>query len=55
VGEVNEVQSSIALHVKCISTFDVNIDSSLKVKRRILVITGCEPSSNSKEKGKEEE
>ena len=36
--------------MKHISTLDLNTDDSLKVKRRTLVITICEASSNSKEK-----
>ena len=36
--------------MKRVSTFDVKTYGSLKVKRRTLVITKCEASSNSKEK-----
>jgi len=55
LGKVNEVQSSIPLCVKCVSTLDVRSDGSLKVKRRTLVITSYRTSSNSKGKIKDEE
>jgi len=41
--------------MKCVSTFDVKIDGSLKVKKRTLVITSYETTSNSKGKIKDEE
>jgi len=55
LGEVNEVQSSIPLRMKCIFTLDVKTNSSLQMKKRTLVITNCEASSDSKGKIKEEE
>jgi len=55
LGEPNQVQSFIPSHTKCISTLDVKIDGSLKVKICTLVITSCDASSNSKEKIKEEQ
>jgi len=55
LGEVNEVQSSIPLRMKCIFTLDVMTDDSLKVKRRILAIIGIKASSNSKGNIKEGE
>ena len=54
LGETNEVQSFVLSLIKRISALDVKGDSSLKVKRRNLVITSCEASSNSKGKIKEE-
>jgi len=41
--------------MKRVSTLDVKIDGSLKVKRRTLVITIYDTSSNSKGKIKDEE
>jgi len=41
--------------MKCISTLNVKIKSSLKVKRCTLVIIGYKTSSISKESAKEEE
>jgi len=55
LGETNEVQSFIPSHMKRVSTLDVKIDDSLKVKRRTLVITSCDASSNSKDKIKAED
>ena len=54
LGETNEVQSFVLSLIKRISALDVKGDSSLKVKRRNLVITSCEASSNSKGKIKDE-
>ena len=50
LGEVNQVQNTVPSHMKCIFASGIKADSSLKVKRRTLVITSCETSSNSKEK-----
>jgi len=50
LGDVNEVQSSVASCMKRISTLDITSDGSLKVNRQNLVITNCEVSSTSKEK-----
>ena len=50
LGEVIKVQSFVPSRMKHISTLDVMIDGSLKVKRCTLVITNYEASSNSKEK-----
>jgi len=36
--------------MKCISIFDVKTNCTLKVKGHTLIITGCEASSNSKDK-----
>ena len=41
--------------MKRVSTLDVKIDDSLKVKRRTLVITICGPNSNSKDGIKDED
>jgi len=41
--------------MKRVSTLDVKIDGSLKVKKSTLVITSYEASSNSKEEIKDEE
>ena len=48
LGEVNEVQSSFLSLVKHISSLNIMIDGSLKVKRRTLIITSCEASSKEK-------
>jgi len=50
LGEMNEIKSSIPSRMKRISTLDVKIDGSLKVKRCTLVITNYEASSTLKEK-----
>jgi len=55
LGEMKEVQSSVPLRIKRISSLDVKIDGSLKVKIRSLVITNYETRSNSKGKIKGEE
>ena len=55
LGETNEVQSFVSSHMKHISTLDVKIDGSLKVKRRTLVITSCEASSHSKDEIKDKD
>jgi len=55
LGEVNEVQSSVPLSMKCVFFLDVKTDSSLKVKRCTSIITSYETSSNSKVKIKDEE
>ena len=55
LGELNEVQSSIPTRMKRVSTLDVKIDGSLKVKRHVLVLTGHGAKANSKERTKEEE
>jgi len=41
--------------MKHVSTLDVKIDGSLKIKRRTLVINSYETSSNWKDKIKEKE
>jgi len=41
--------------MKRVSTLDVKIDGSLKVKRRTLVITNCDTSSNSKDEIKDKD
>ena len=55
LGEVNEVQSFVPSCMKCVFAFDVKTNGSLKVKRRTLVITSYETSSNSNGKIKDEE
>ena len=55
LGETNEVQSFISSPMKRIFTLDVKTHDSLKVKRRTLVITSFEASSNSKSKVEEED
>ena len=39
LGKTNEVQSSILSRMKHVSTLDVKVDDSQKVKRRILILT----------------
>jgi len=41
--------------MKQVFTLDLNTGGSIKVKRRTLVITSCEASSNTKGKVKDEE
>ena len=41
--------------MKRFSTLDVKMDGSLRVKRRTVVLTGQQKSSNSDEKSKEEQ
>ena len=55
LGEANKVQSFIPSRKKQVSTLDVKINGSLKVKRRTLVITSCDASSNSKDEIKDED
>ena len=55
LSEMNEVQSSVPLRMKYISTLDVKTDGSFKVKRHALVITNYETNSNSNSKIKDEE
>jgi len=55
LGEAREVQSLIPSCMKRVSMLDVKIDGSLKVKRRTLVITNYDASSNSKDKIEEED
>jgi len=55
LGESNKVQRFIPSHMKRVSTLDVKIDGSLKVKRCTLVITSCDCSSNSKDEIKDED
>ena len=55
LGETNEVQGFVPSRMKRVSTLDVKIDGSLKVKRRTLVITSSDASSNSKDKVKYED
>ena len=53
--EINEVQSSIPSCIKRVSTLDVKVDDSLKVMRRVLILTGYGVKASSKERTKEEE
>jgi len=55
LGETNEVWSFIPSCMKRVYTLDLKIDGSLKVKRRTLVITSCDASSNSKDEIKDED
>jgi len=55
LGELNEVQSFVPSHMKCIFTLDVKTNGTLKVKRRTLVITSYKTNSNSKGEIKDEE
>jgi len=55
LGRINEVESSILSRMKHVSTLDVMVDDSLKVKRHILVLIGHGAKASSKERTKEEE
>ena len=44
LGVINEVKSSIPSRIKQLSTLDVKMDGSLRVKRRIVVLTGQQKS-----------
>jgi len=55
LGETNEVQSCVPSRMKRVSTLDVKIDGSLKVKKHTLVITNYDASANSKEEIKDED
>jgi len=55
LGKTNKVQSSISSRMKCVSTLDVKVNDSLKVKRRVLILTGLGAKANLKERTKEEE
>ena len=55
LGKTNEVQSFVPSCMKHISTLDVKIDDSLKVKRCTLVITSCKASSHLKDEIKDKE
>jgi len=52
LGKTNEVQSSIPSRMKCVSTLDVKVDDSLKVKGCVLILTGHGAKANSKERTK---
>jgi len=55
LGKINEVQSSIPSRMKRVFTLDVKVDDSLKVMRRVLVLTGHGAKASSKERTKEVE
>jgi len=50
LGKKNEVQSAIPARMKCLSTLDVSIDGSLRVKRRTMVFTGHKAHPSPSEK-----
>jgi len=54
LGKTNEVQSSIPSRMKHVSTLDVKVDDSLKVKRRILIITRQGATASPKERTREQ-
>ena len=53
--ETIKVQSLVPSRMKRVSTLDVQIDSSLKVRRCTLVITSCDANLNSKDEIKDED
>ena len=55
LGKTNEVQSSIPSRMKRVSTLDVKVDDSLKVKRSVLILTGQGAQASSKEIIKEQD
>jgi len=55
LGKTNEVQSSIPSRMKRVSTLDVRLDGSLKVKRCVLILTGHGAKANSKERTNRDE
>ena len=54
LGKTNEIQSSIPSRMKRVSTLDVKVDDSLKVKRHVLVLTGHGAQASSKGRTKEQ-
>jgi len=52
--EINEVQSSIPVRIKCVSTLEVKVDDLLKVKRCTLVLTGHWANASLKERTEEQ-
>jgi len=52
LGKTNKVQSSIPSRMKRVSTLDVKVDNSLKVKRRVLILTHQGAKVSSKERTK---